>query len=121
MCVHHALRARIGIERGNVWSAHYYLDELRREMLTLACIRRNLPTRYARGFDQLPRDVLDNAAATIAATVERADLLRALRSGIALLGDEATDLDAFARVAPTLQELTREELDAGSDESPRGG
>src|SRR5262249_12415782 len=54
LCVHHALRARIGIERGRLWSAQYYVHELRHETLSLACLQRGSNARYARGFDELP-------------------------------------------------------------------
>ncbi len=105
LCVHHALRARLGIERGRLWSAEYYVAELRNETLALACLRRDLPSRYARGFDALPLDVRVLAQDSLVRSLEPAELLRALRAAIALLVAEAGDVDALAAVRPTLDEL----------------
>jgi hypothetical protein len=105
LCVHHALRARFGVERGRVWSAQYYVHELRHETLALACIRRGLPGRYARGFDELPGELLESAKETLPQSLERSELLRALRCAIRLLMAEAVDIDALPLVVPTLDEL----------------
>jgi hypothetical protein len=105
LCVHHALRARIGVERDRLWSAQYYVHELRHETLSLACLRRDLTARYARGFDELPRDVLEHAALTLPRSLEPAELLRALRSAIGLLVGEAVDIETLPRVMSTLEEL----------------
>ena len=104
-CVHHTLRARVGVERDRLWSAQYYVDELRNETLTLACLRRDLPARYARGFDELPRDVLEHAARTLPQSLEPSELLRALRFAIELLVAEAVDIETLPLVLPTLDEL----------------
>lgn len=109
LCVHHALRARFGVERGRVWSAQYYIHELRHETLSLACIRRGLPGHYARGFDELPRDLLEIAKGTLPNSVEPSELMRALRCGIGLLMAEAVDIDALPLVVPTLDELAADE------------
>src|SRR5437764_1811328 len=103
--VHHALRARFGIERGRLWSAQYYIAELRHETLSLACLQRDLPARYARGFDQPPADVLDAAAASLARSLEPAELLRALHAGIALLKREGSGQADYSRLVPLLDEL----------------
>ena len=105
MCVHHALRARVGVERGRLWSAQYYVHELRHETLSLACLQRGLPARYARGFDELPPDVLEHAALTLPRSLEPPELRRALRSAIGLLVAEATDIETLPLVMPTLDEL----------------
>ncbi|HET9730346.1 MAG TPA: nucleotidyltransferase domain-containing protein, partial [Acidimicrobiia bacterium] len=108
LCVHHALRARLGIERGRLWSAQYYIHELRHETLAFACLRRRLPSRYARGFDELPRHLLSDAEQTLPASVEPTELLRALRHGIALFIAEAEGIDVLVRVVPALDELAGE-------------
>jgi hypothetical protein len=112
LCVHHALRSRFGIERGRFWSAQYYIAELRHETLSLACVRRGLPGRYARGFDELPGELLTEASASLVRSLEPAELLRALRSAIRLLTTEARDLDTFPGVEPSLDELTADALDS---------
>jgi len=105
LCVHHALRARVGVERGKVWSAQYYVHELRHETLSLACLRRDLPARYARGFDDLPRELLEDAVQTLPRSLEPNELLRALGCAIQLLITEAADIDTLPLVQATLEEL----------------
>jgi hypothetical protein len=110
LCVHHALRARVGVERGRLWSAQYYIHELRHETLSLACLRRGLPGRYARGFDELPGELLDNAVQTLPQSLEPPELLRALRCAIRLLVAEAVEIDALPLVLPTLDDLGSDAL-----------
>jgi hypothetical protein len=58
LAIHHAVRARLCIERGRPWGAEYWLHALRDEMLGLECQRRGLPTDHGRGIDALPPEVL---------------------------------------------------------------
>src|SRR5262249_52156225 len=58
LSVHHALRARFCIERGKLWEAEYWINELRNHALALACRRRGFETHYARGYQDLPPDSL---------------------------------------------------------------
>jgi hypothetical protein len=44
LSVHHAVRARFCIERGKLWEAQYWINELRDHALALACRRRGLET-----------------------------------------------------------------------------
>ncbi len=110
LCVHHALRARIGVERGRVWSAQYYVHELRHETLSLACLRRGLPARYARGFDELPSESLLDAEPTLPQSLEPPELLRALGCAIQLLIAEAVDVETLPLVLMTLEELAGETI-----------
>jgi hypothetical protein len=105
LCVHHALRARIGIERSRLWSAQFYVHELRHETLSLACLQRGLNARYARGFDALPFDVLEQAKPTLPSSLAPAELQRALTAAIEMLINEAAAIDALTRVRPILNEL----------------
>jgi hypothetical protein len=105
--VHHAVRARICIERGRLWQAEYWMSALRHEALTLACRRLGLEMSYGRGHDQLPAETLAPAAAALVRSVERKELLRALRAAIDLLLQEsgevrelASNLDAQLRELP---------------------
>ena len=82
--VHHALRARVCIERGRLWQAEHWLGELRGEALALACRRRGLPARHGRGLDDLPREVLSPLAEARPRSLARDELLRAL--GVAVEG-----------------------------------
>ncbi len=105
--VHHALRARFCIERGRYWQAEYWISSLRDNALSLACLRRNLPARYGRGFDDLPPDVRDAFREALVRSLDRDELLRALGSAIAGLMNEAEDVRELAtKVEPQLRELT---------------
>ena len=58
--VHHAVRARICIERGRSWQAEYWLSGTRDYALSLACRLRGLSPFHGRGFDDLPPEVREN-------------------------------------------------------------
>jgi len=80
--VHHAVRARVCIERARHWQAAYWIGELRTESLSLACRQRGLPATYARGHDDLPPEVLGPFQSTFVRTIERTELERALGASI---------------------------------------
>lgn len=105
--VHHAVRARICIERGRYWQAEYWISGVRDYALSLACRRRNLPTRNGRGYDSLPPDVRDVFQAALVASLERHELLRALGRAIEGLLRETDEVrELAAKVEPQLRELT---------------
>jgi hypothetical protein len=83
--VHHAIRARVCIERGRYWQAEYWISGVRDHALTMACLRLGLPAHYGRGFDDLPETLRAAAAAGLVDTPERKALLRALRRSVELL------------------------------------
>jgi hypothetical protein len=89
---HHAVRARICVERGRHWQAEYWVSALRDHGLMLASRRRGLEVSYGRGFDQLPPETLALAEAALVRSVEREELLRALRAAIDLLLREAGEV-----------------------------
>ena len=107
--VHHALRARFCIERGRFWQAEYWISGVRDYGLSLACLRRDLPARNGRGFDDLPADVHLAFKDALARSLERDELLRALKVAIAGLLHEAGQApelrDMAARLEPQLREL----------------
>ncbi len=109
--VHHALRARFCIARGRVWQAEYWQSGVRDYGLHLACLRRDLPARNGRGFDDLPADVRDAYKDALARSLEPEELLRALEVAVARLLGEASEAQEIAemarKVAPQLRELTR--------------
>jgi hypothetical protein len=108
--VHHALRARFCIERGRVWQAEYWISSVRDYALTLACLRRDLPAHYGRGFDNLPADVRDAFHDALVRSLARDELLRTLRVALAGLLGEAAQVPELAemvtQVEPRLRELT---------------
>ncbi|HEX8032730.1 MAG TPA: hypothetical protein VF510_02730, partial [Ktedonobacterales bacterium] len=109
--VHHALRARFCIERGRVWQAEYWLSAVRDYALHLACLRRDLPAREGRGFDDLPADVRDAFQDALARSLAPDELLRALGVAVAGLLREAAQVAQLREMAtnidPQLRELTR--------------
>jgi hypothetical protein len=107
LAVHHALRARFCIERGRHWQAEYWISAVRDYALSLACLRRGLPGRYGRGFDELPAGVLDGFDETLVRSATREELLRALAAAVGGLLREAAEVgDLPAKVEPQLRELT---------------
>jgi hypothetical protein len=104
--VHHALRARFCIERGRYWQAEYWISATRDYSLSLACRRRALPASYGRGFDDLPSDVRNGFHGALATSLERDELLRALREAVEGLLREGGEAEALAaQVEPQLRQL----------------
>jgi len=107
--VHHALRARFCIERGRYWQAEYWISSIRDYALSIACHRHNLPTYYGRGFDNLPTDVLEPFKSSLVSSLERNELLRALKAAIdGLLRESVEVQELAAKVEPQLRHLTIE-------------
>ena len=94
--VHHAVRARICVERTRVWQAEYWISGVRDQALAMACVRLALPEHYGRGFDGLPDAVRDAAVGALVHSMDRLTLLQALRRATKLLLSEG----ALASVCP---------------------
>jgi predicted nucleotidyltransferase len=106
LAVHHALRARLCIERGRPWQADYWIGAVRHEALSLACTRLGLPASYGRGFDDLPAEVTARAEDSLVRSSRRDELLRALAVAVDLLiRESAAAPDLAARVEPLLHHL----------------
>jgi hypothetical protein len=104
--VHHVLRARFCLERGRDWQAEYWISSARDYAFRLACHRRGLPAYDGRGFDDLPREVLDIFKPSLVILPERDELLRALGCVIQGLLGEADEVKELAtKVEPQLREL----------------
>jgi len=99
IALHHALRARFSIERGRPWMAEYLINELRNHAVVLACLNRGLPAVYARGADQLPAEVLARLDRTRPASLDRGELLRALRESLDTLLEQAGEARELAERA----------------------
>lgn len=105
--VHHLLRGRICIERGRLLQAEYWITSGRYYALNLACLQRGLAASYARGFDHLPPDIRDQAAAALVRSLDRTSLLTALSTTVdILLGQRSTVSELAAKVEPQLHTLT---------------
>ena len=106
--VHHFLRARICIERRRFWQAEYWLSSGRDYTLSLACATRGLTPFHGRAFDDLPGELREGFAQALPASLERDDLLAALRAAIDGLLREATAVEEVAsKVEPQLRQLAK--------------
>jgi len=103
----YALHARACIERGRVWQAEHYAGAVRDHALSLACLRLGLPAVQARGYDDLPAEILDAYAGTHVDSLEPARLRAALVAGVRALLDEgiAAAVPGVEVVAERLAEL----------------
>lgn len=107
LAVHHAVRARICIERERYWQAEYWIAAIREEALRLACHRLGLELSEARGYDKLPQELLAQAQATLVRVVERDELLRSLGAAVELLLHETDEVrDLALQVEAQLRDLT---------------
>ncbi len=107
--VHHAVRARVCIERRRYWQAEYWTSGVRDQALAMACVRLKLPAHYGRGFDDLPNDLKEIAAAAFVRSADRVELLHALRQGADLLLAEGA---AASVCPPHLSERVRDFMSA---------
>ena len=107
LAAHHAVRARICIERRRLWQAEFWVSLLRDHALELACLRRGLSPHYGRGFDELPTEVIAQFEGAIVRRLAQDELLRALAvatEGLLREGVEAGEV--VTRVEPRLRVLT---------------
>jgi hypothetical protein len=81
----YGLHTRSCIERGRLWQAEHYVGAVRDHALALACLSRGLPAVQARGYDDLPGDVLAGFEATHVGRLEREELRRALAAAVRAL------------------------------------
>ena len=82
LAVVYLLHAHACIARQRMWEAEYCISAARDQALSLACHHRGLKTSYGRGFDDLPSETLKPFAETLAGSLERIQLLRALSKTI---------------------------------------
>ncbi len=105
--VHHALRARFSIERERYWEAEYWISGVRDYALSLACLRRDLPSYYGKGFDRLPPNVRAVFSDALVKSLTRDELLRALGCAIdGLLSEKGAVQDLAGKTEPQLRKLT---------------
>ena len=106
MGVHHAVRARICVERGRSWQAEYWISGVRDQALALACRRLGYDINHGRGFDQLPKQTLELAESALVRSLDRDELERALDAAIASLLHETEEVRELAeRLEPRLRTL----------------
>jgi hypothetical protein len=103
----YALHARACIERGRFWQAEHYVGAVRDHALSLACLRRGLRAVQARGYDDLPGEILARFEDTHVGAVEPAALRAALAASVLALVREGAEADLLPAkvVAERLAEL----------------
>ena len=104
---HHALHARISIERGRYWQAEHWIGAMRTQTIALACHRLGLPTSYAKGAHLLPADISGPLETTLVRSTDETELRRALLAAATALAAELTRTDPSlaGRLRPILTEL----------------
>jgi hypothetical protein len=102
----YARGARAEIERGRLWQAEHEMSAVRDNALAIACLARGLPSRYGRGYDDLPADLLARFEGTfVAAPITRDALLPALRSALeGLLREAAATVPIAEPIAASARE-----------------
>jgi hypothetical protein len=81
----YGLHTRTCIERGRLWQAEHYVGAVRDHALSLACLRRDLPAVQARGYDDLPAEILASLDATHVGALEPERLRGALSAAVQAL------------------------------------
>jgi hypothetical protein len=106
----YALHVRACIERGRVWQAEHYVCAVRDHALSLACFGRGLVAVQARGYDDLPPEVLESFERTHIGSLEPDALRAALVASVAALLDQGSDADLsdVEVVAERLSELVED-------------
>lgn len=90
----HALHVRSALQRGKLWQAAYMINGTREHVLLLACLRHGLSTHHARGYDQLPGELLDPLAASFPRELSAGELQRAFAIVVDALLRECRYVDA---------------------------
>ncbi len=101
MAWHHALHARVSIERRKWLQAEYWISAVRDQTIALACLRLGYPVHYAKGAHLLPDELTAPLAATLVRSLDKAELFRALDAATAALAHE------LKRTNPSLVDLGR--------------
>jgi hypothetical protein len=87
----YALHARACIERGRVLQAEHYINAVRDHALSLACLREGVVAVQARGYDDLPTELLARFKDAHVGAVEPAALRPALAASVRALVQEGTE------------------------------
>jgi predicted nucleotidyltransferase len=105
----YGLHVRSSIARSRPLQALYMLNNMRDQVISLACLRSALSPVEARGADDLPPEVRQHLDETVPRGLDAADLRRAFARLTDLLVAEADAVDAAAahRLRPVLAELVR--------------
>jgi hypothetical protein len=103
----YALHARSSLARGRPWQAEYMISGVRDYVLSLACLRHELPELQGRGMDDLPAEVTGPLAGALVRSLDPAEVARAFGAVTQALLAEIRHTDAALadRLAAPLREL----------------
>jgi hypothetical protein len=103
----YALHSRSCIERGRTWQAEHYIGAVRDHALSLACLRLGLPAVQARGYDDLPAEILATFDEAHVGSHEPERLRSALAAAVQALLREGTaaNVPSAEHVARRVAEL----------------
>ncbi|MDX6510725.1 MAG: hypothetical protein QOE36_229 [Gaiellaceae bacterium] len=106
---HDVVHAAAALARGRRWRAHMYIAGIRDRTLTMAAERHGLIADEFKGIDDLPAEELGPLEATLAASLEPAELRRVLLVVTRAFIDEVRrgDEEAAKRLEPALLECLR--------------
>ena len=106
-CWLYLLHTRSCIERHRPWQAVYCVNDIRDNLIALACIRLGENPAYARDVDHLPPTVTDPLKGSLVRSLDESELRRALAAIThCLIGElEHWDPALCARLKPVLQEV----------------
>ncbi|GHJ34444.1 hypothetical protein Sm713_00530 [Streptomyces sp. TS71-3] len=109
LCWHHALHARISIERDRLWAADYWIGTLRARLVELACLRLGLPAAHGKGAHLLPEEVTGPLAGTLVRELSAPELRRALAAAAGCFAAELGrgEPELAGRLHGLLAELVR--------------
>ncbi|WP_433918620.1 hypothetical protein OIE50_17310 [Streptomyces canus] len=105
---HHALHARVCVERARWWQAEHWISALREHVITLACLRLGHPAAHAKGAHLLPDDLSTALETTLVRSLTAAELHRALSATVGVVTAELARFrpELATRLAPMFAELT---------------
>jgi hypothetical protein len=120
--VAYARDARACIERGRWWQAQHCISAIRDNALAIACVRRNLPARFGRGYDDLPEDVLSTFQPTLGSPLTRDALNLALATVVEGLLHESRGIPNIDKAEPRIRAfLVAPGADVSGPGRPAGG
>jgi hypothetical protein len=93
MAWHHALHARVSIERRRWWQAEYWISAVRDQTIALACLRLGYPVHYAKGAHLVPEELTAPLTATLVRSLDEVELRRALGVATTALAHELERTD----------------------------
>jgi hypothetical protein len=104
---HHCLHAWICLRRQRWWQAEHWISAARDHLITLACLRLDLPAAYAKGAHLLPDEVTRALEQTLVRELTETELGRALTAVVtaAMTELKRSDTDLADTLNPMLAEL----------------